>query len=46
VLIVPQATAAGRLYRIWCDPTYGTYLGSTLQGVVGECGGTYRGAIE
>jgi sarcosine oxidase subunit gamma len=46
VLVVPQAAATGRLYRIWCDPTYGPYLGSTLQGVVGECGGTYRGAIE
>ena len=46
VLVVPQATAAGRQYRLWCDPTYGPYLGSTLQGVVGECAGTYRGMME
>ena len=46
VLIVPQAAAGGRTYRIWCDPTYGPYLGSALQGVVGESGGTYRGRTQ
>jgi sarcosine oxidase subunit gamma len=26
VLVLPQDTRAGRAYRIWCDPTFGTYL--------------------
>jgi sarcosine oxidase subunit gamma len=43
VLVLPQAHAGGRQYRIWCDPTYGPSLGETLQGVVMECGGTYLG---
>jgi sarcosine oxidase subunit gamma len=43
VLVVPQAEAAERCYRIWCDPTYGPYLSETLGGVVVECGGSYRG---
>jgi sarcosine oxidase, subunit gamma len=43
VLIVPQAGAGERQYRIWCDPTYGPSLGETLQGVIVECGGTYLG---
>jgi sarcosine oxidase, subunit gamma len=43
VLIVPQAIADMRQYRIWCDPSYGPSLGETLQGVVEECGGTYGG---
>jgi sarcosine oxidase subunit gamma len=44
VLIVPQATASGtRRYRIWCDPTFGTYLGETLAALVMESGGTQTG---
>ncbi|MFI4890517.1 MAG: hypothetical protein ACHQIL_08290 [Steroidobacterales bacterium] len=43
VLVVPCLSAAGRSYRIWCDPTYGPYLRDALQGVVVECGGTYTG---
>jgi sarcosine oxidase subunit gamma len=43
VLVVPQAAAAERYYRIWCDPTFGPYLGETLGAVVAECGGAYRG---
>ena len=56
VLVVPQDGAggqnggagrddpAGRRYRIWCDPTFGPYLGASLGAVVVECGGSYTGA--
>jgi sarcosine oxidase subunit gamma len=40
VLVVPQ----GDQYRIWCDPTFGPYLGESLGAVVIECGGRYTGA--
>jgi sarcosine oxidase subunit gamma len=40
VLVVPQ----GDQYRIWCDPTFGPYLGESLGQVVIECGGRYTGA--
>jgi sarcosine oxidase, subunit gamma len=49
VLVVPQGLEAGqggageRQYRIWCDPTYGAYLGDSLGAVVVECGGRYTG---
>jgi sarcosine oxidase, subunit gamma len=49
VLIVPQSAAGGqggaaeRHYRIWCDPTFGPYLGESLGAVVIECGGRYTG---
>jgi len=55
VLVVPQRRAdtqrgpaehrepAERLYRIWCDPTFGPYLGVSLGAVVSECGGSYTG---
>jgi sarcosine oxidase, subunit gamma len=50
VLVVPQSGlgggsdgAAERHYRIWCDPTFGPYLGETLGAVVVECGGRYTG---
>ncbi|MHB8720877.1 MAG: hypothetical protein ACYDAH_05665 [Steroidobacteraceae bacterium] len=55
VLVVPQraagdrGAAAGRpgaeqrQYRIWCDPTFGPYLGASLGEVVIECGGRYTG---
>jgi sarcosine oxidase subunit gamma len=50
VLVVPQSVAgggpdgaAGRRYRIWCDPTFGPYLGESLGTVVIECGGSYTG---
>ena len=46
VLIVPQ-TGDGdfdeRRYCIWCDPTFGAYLGESLGAVVVQCGGTYTG---
>ena len=34
---------AERQYKIWCDPTFGPYLGESLGAVVIECGGSYRG---
>jgi sarcosine oxidase, subunit gamma len=49
VLVVPQGLEPGqgaageRQYRIWCDPTYGAYLGESLGAVVVECGGRYTG---
>jgi sarcosine oxidase subunit gamma len=44
VLVVPQATADGhRCYRIWCDPTFGVYLGETLGALVRESGGQSTG---
>jgi sarcosine oxidase subunit gamma len=46
VLVAPQAVQGGadeRQYRIWCDPTFGAYLGESLGAVVVECGGRYTG---
>jgi sarcosine oxidase, subunit gamma len=55
VLVVPQGAPDGRgvplaagpvaerQYKIWCDPTFGPYLGESLGAVVIECGGSYRG---
>jgi sarcosine oxidase subunit gamma len=50
VLVVPQRVADGgpddsseRHYRIWCDPSFGPYLGESLGKVVIECGGRYTG---
>ena len=35
VLVIPQVSAAeGRVFRIWCDPTFGTYLWSELEEIV------------
>jgi sarcosine oxidase subunit gamma len=54
VLVVPQSAAeprspadesrdpAGRRYRIWCDPTFGSYIWESLGAVVNECGGNTR----
>jgi sarcosine oxidase, subunit gamma len=39
VLVVPQAHEPARRYRIWCDPSFGQYLWSTLEHIVGEAGG-------
>jgi len=44
VLVVPQTMAGSRRrYRIWCDPTFGGYLGETLTALVKESGGTQSG---
>ncbi len=40
----PQAVDARRRYKIWCDPTFGDFLGESLGMLVTECGGVYRGA--
>jgi sarcosine oxidase, subunit gamma len=31
VLILPQLTESGPIYRIWCDPSFGPYLQSELE---------------
>jgi sarcosine oxidase, subunit gamma len=38
-----QGRSAEREYRIWCDPTFGPYLGDSLGAVVSECGGSHTG---
>jgi len=43
VLVVPQGE---RRYRIWCDPTFGPYLGESLGEVVIDCGGRYTGVSQ
>jgi sarcosine oxidase, subunit gamma len=44
VLVVPQAAGQGRCcYRIWCDPTFGPYLGESLGAVVVEMRGNFTG---
>ena len=43
VLVVPERADAGSDYRIWCDPTFGPYLGGAVGAVVVECGGNARG---
>jgi sarcosine oxidase subunit gamma len=48
VLVVPQGPhIAGRdserRYRIWCDPTFGPFLGEAVGGVIVESGGTWTG---
>jgi len=43
VLVVPQSTSRGRGYRIWCDPSFGPYLGDSLAEVVVDCGGSISG---
>jgi sarcosine oxidase, subunit gamma len=45
VLVVPEGAGAESRYRIWCDPTFGFYLGDALEAVVMECGGTVRGVM-
>lgn len=40
VLVVPEAVAGGRRYRIWCDPSFGEYLEQQFNGVVGAAGAT------
>lgn len=43
VLMVPQDVGVERRYRIWCDPTFDSYLGQFLGTVVQDCGGNLRG---
>jgi sarcosine oxidase subunit gamma len=39
VLVLPQTTAEGRAYHVWCDPTFGPYLSDTIAAVVADHGG-------
>ena len=41
VLIVPQAAAGEVRYRLWCDPTFGSYLDAAVGTVVIDCGGSH-----
>lgn len=34
VLVLPQSTDDGMVHRIWCDPSFGSYLWETLAEVV------------
>ena len=46
VLVVPQYAQRDpneRRYLIWCDPTFGEYLGESLGTVVNDCGGSCTG---
>ena len=46
VLVVPlhnPGHETERRYRIWCDPTFGPFLGEAVGGVVVDCGGTLKG---
>ena len=43
VLVVPQDLAGERCYRIWCDPSFGPYLGESLRAVVDECNELHTG---
>jgi sarcosine oxidase subunit gamma len=45
VLVVLEEWGGERRYRIWCDPSFGLYLGSTLATVVMENGGKFTGTI-
>jgi sarcosine oxidase subunit gamma len=36
VLVMPQETGEGRVYRIWCDPSFGSYLKSELEKMVNQ----------
>ncbi len=43
VLVVPQEGAGERCYRIWCDPSFGPYLGEALGAVIVECNELHTG---
>jgi sarcosine oxidase subunit gamma len=39
VTVIPRIVGMVREYRIWCDPSFGLYLWSTLVGIAKEMGG-------
>lgn len=39
VTVLPEQTAKGLIYRIWCDGSYGRYLFETLHDIAHELGG-------
>jgi len=34
VLVLPQPSPPGTIYRIWCDPSFGTYLRHELEEII------------
>lgn len=38
VLVLPEAAGADRRYRVWCDPSFGEYLGHELGVIIGAAG--------
>jgi sarcosine oxidase, subunit gamma len=40
VLVLPQQTPDGVIYRIWCDPSFGTYLWETLEEAIQKMPGS------
>jgi sarcosine oxidase gamma subunit len=36
VTVVPQGNVAHRRYLIWCDPSFGDYVSTTLRAVVAD----------
>jgi len=43
VLVIPQTVGGDVQYRIWCDPTFGSYLEDAVGKVVIDCGGRHKG---
>jgi sarcosine oxidase subunit gamma len=43
VLVIPQTVDGDVQYRIWCDPTFGSYLEAAVGEVVIDCGGRHKG---
>ncbi|MET0987260.1 MAG: hypothetical protein ABW034_17845 [Steroidobacteraceae bacterium] len=43
VLVMPQFDGARRRYRIWCDPSFGAYLWTTLNDVIAHHSGAILG---
>lgn len=41
VLIIPYSPDGDVQYRIWCDPTFGSYIEESVAGVVVDCGGSH-----
>jgi sarcosine oxidase subunit gamma len=41
VLVIPQVIQGARQFKIWCDPTFGTYLAESVGTVVVESGGIH-----
>ncbi len=43
VLVIPQADGDQSRYRIWCDPSFGAYLWTTLKDVIAHHSGVILG---
>jgi sarcosine oxidase subunit gamma len=46
VLVVPQRRGEGVVYRLWCDPTFGPYLWSTLLEIAEDLDGGMLPSID